>query len=786
MKKLHYIFLLIFLAGQNLLAQTSLPEKCLAFYPYVLQSSVVLNESVAEKLLTNPSLGQKMAVRDKRFWIVFSDRDNNITYTAPGGSEKHSILNLNDRLRIAQISNGYALVYVEPVEDIAYPKISQYAECKGWISVNNLLLWHSCPANDAGIYNKALLCVNLDRQADANLGKVYPNPDNRKVYETLETNMHFYYVMKRKGDLALIASTHTLDGTSDKVLLGWVSDQSYVAWNQRSCLEPTWDKDAVEHFANNGIKVHIFKDQAQKQRATTLNYNTKSGGEKDRYFYRMHPDFLRFPLLDNCTDNLYNCSAFVTAGGKSLTISNDDSSALSQSERHLRELTNINIGIVIDGTTSMGDYYAAVQDAVNQGVKFFGKKYKVEVGAVIYRDYADGEYVTEVCKLTHPENPVLEKFLREGGEYGIKSHRSDRTYTEAMYMGIDVALDKIGFRKGQTNLLLVVGDCGNDRKDNKVTADDLISKLVDKNVHIMGFQVRRQSHDAYELFSSQLMNIMRQSLQYKYTRLSEGVRVLLEETHDGYKLVNNVKSNIYIGTHNFPESGRNMALDKLSLMVQDAIRYCAESANDRVDVLASFNTGGFKPNRNVVNSDIDIDDQWLRHTLGDKYDMIKNSNSLLAFQGFVKKEDDQSGYKFFKPVVFISSDELNSLIERLAPVNDAAVAQTSDREPYIRALTALVQAMAPEGYTDDVIGKMNYKQIMATVTGLNEAADALKGYTIQEIASNRAVSNADYANLVSQFKRKYANLRKLKSNPYKYTRTFNGLKYYWLPIEDLP
>jgi hypothetical protein len=229
-----------------------------------------------------------------------------------------------------------------------------------------------------------------------------------------------------------------------------------------------------------------------------------------------------------------------------------------------------------------------------------------------------------------------------------------------------------------------------------------------------------------------------------------------------------------------------MALDKLSLMVQDAIRYCAESANDRVDVLASFNTGGFKPNRNVVNSDIDIDDQWLRHTLGDKYDMIKNSNSLLAFQGFVKKEDDQSGYKFFKPVVFISSDELNSLIERLAPVNDAAVAQTSDREPYIRALTALVQAMAPEGYTDDVIGKMNYKQIMATVTGLNEAADALKGYTIQEIASNRAVSNADYANLVSQFKRKYANLRKLKSNPYKYTRTFNGLKYYWLPIEDLP
>lgn len=785
MKKFYILFLILLYWSINASAQTSLPEKCQAFYPYVLQSSVVLSETAVEKLLSNPSLGQKMSPRDKRFWIVFSDRDNNVTYTTPGGTKKHSILNLNDKLRIAQLVNGYALVFVEPVEDIAYPKISQYAECKGWISVDNLLLWHSCPANDAGIYNKALLCVNLDKQTDINLGKVYSNPDNRKVYETLETNMHFYYVMKRKGNLSLIASTHTLDGTSDKVLLGWVSDQSYVAWNQRSCLEPTWDKDAVEYFASNSVKVNIYKDEGLRQRATTLNFKTTPGGERDRYHYRMHPDFLRFPLLDNGTDQLYNCSSFVTAGGKSLNISNDDSSALSQSEKQLRELTNINIGIVIDGTTSMGDYYASVQEAVNQGVKFFGKKYKVEVGAVIYRDYADGDYVTEVCKLTHPDNPVLEKFLSEGGEYGIKSHRSDRTYTEAMYQGIDVALDKIGFRKGQTNLLLVVGDCGNDRKDNKIAPEKIISKLVDKNVHIMGFQVRRQSHDAYELFSSQLLNIMRQSLSQKYSLLSEGVRVLLEETANGYELVNNVKSNIYIGTHTFPESGSYMALEKLSEMIKESIRYCAESANDRIDVLASFNTGGFKPNRNIVNSDIDIDDQWLRHTLGDKYDMIKNSNSLLAFNGYVMKTD-KSGHNYFKPVVFISSDELNSLIERLAPVNDVAVAQTNDREPYIRALTALVQAMAPEGYTDDVIGKMNYKQIMARVTGLNEAADALKGYTIQEIASNRAVSNAEYAKLVSQFKRKFENLRKLKSNPYKYTRTFNGLKYYWLPIEDLP
>lgn len=785
MKRYCLIIFLCLYAFVNAAGQTELPDKCEAFYPDLLQSSAVLKESAVEKLLNSSVLGQKKATRGKRFWIVFSDRDNNVTYTSPGGPIKHSILGLNDKLRIARISDGYALVYSEPVEDIAYPMISQYAECKGWISVHNLLLWHSCPANEAGIYNKALLCVNLDRRADATLGKVYPNPENRKVFETLETNMHFYYVMKREGNLSLLAKTHTLDGTSDKVLLGWVSEQSYVAWNQRSCLEPTWERSDVEYFAREGVKVNIYKEADLQQRATTLNFKTKTGDEKDRYFYRMHPDFLRFPLLDNGTENLYNCSAFVTAGGKTLTISNDDSGALAASEQQLRELTNINIGVVIDGTTSMEEFYSAVQESVKEGVRFFGKKYKVEVGAVIYRDYADGKYVTETCKLTHPDNPRLEEFLLKGGEYGIKSHRSDRTLAEAMYKGIDVALDELGFRKGQTNLLLVVGDCGNDRKDNSISSADIIKKLVEKNVHIMGFQVRRKANDAYELFTSQMVDLMRESLKKKYASLSEKVKVELEENRDGYKLINNVKSNIYVGTHNFPDLGSELALPKLSDMIQDAIRTCAESANQRIDLLASFNTGGFKPNRNSVNTDIDIDDQWLRHTLGDKYDMIKNSNSLLAFQGYVKKED-ASGRKYFKPVVFISSDELNSLIERLAPVNDAAVALTNDREPYVEALKALVQTMAPEGYTDEVIGNMNYKQIMAKITGLNEAADALKGYKIQEIASHRAVSHAEYAKLVDDFKRKFKDLQKLKAQPYKYTRTFNGLKYYWLPIENLP
>jgi hypothetical protein len=81
---------------------------------------------------------------------------------------------------------------------------------------------------------------------------------------------------------------------------------------------------------------------------------------------------------------------------------------------------------------------------------------------------------------------------------------------------------------------------------------------------------------------------------------------------------------------------------------------------------------------------------------------------------------------------------------------------------------------------------MGYKEVMNLVAGLNEAASALKGYSIMEIASPQAVSQTEYASIVSDFKRKFSMLQRLKQEQYKYTRTFNGLKYYWLPVEDLP
>ena len=769
-----------------MLAQTTLPAKCEIFYPDVLLSSVVLPESKAIALEKSSDYGQRKVPRNKTFWVVYSDRDDNQTYDAPGGGKKFSSLSLNDRVRIAQIKNGYALVYTEPQVDIAFPMISQNAECKGWIPMKNLLLWHSCPANEAGIYNKALLCVNLDNKG-SDIGLLFRNPNDRSKYEVLATDMNFYFVMKREGNLALLAQYHTTDGRSDKVLVGWVAGESYVAWNQRSCIEPTWERRDVEYFAAESQMIKIYSNKQLDTCVAPINFELSKSESRDPHLYRMAPDMLRYPILDDGTKELYNCSSF--AGGGPVIIGGDEKtqSFTQLKEDELREMSNINIGIVIDGTSSMESYYPTVKEAIKEGVKYFDSdKYKIKVGIVIYRDYSDGEFITETHPLTSPANPKLGDFLDSGGKYGVKSAKSDKTLEEAMFTGIDVALNELGFKPKQSNIMLVIGDCGNDRADNAITSEMIIDKLVEKNVHMMSFQVRRGDEDAFSLFNGQLQTILIKSLRKKYAPLQYLGPVKMKETKDGYSLVNDVNSNLYVGSHSMPLDGQTlMKIERLSELMQEAIMFCSKSIENQIDIVSGaenvrhsrFVGGG-------VDTGININEEFLKARLGSAYEEYKETNAMLSFKGYTPKEHS-SGRSYFKPVVFISSDELNALIDRLAPVNDAAVMQTNDRAPYVNAMKALAQSMVGD-ITDAEMSQMGVQEIMNMVSGLNEATGALKGYTISEIASTQAVSEVKYLSLVNDFKRKFRTLQRIKGTPYKYTRTVNGLKYYWLPTEDLP
>ena len=774
-------------------AQTSLPGQCKVYYPKNLATKAVIDLTDASAIAKYP-YGQTEKPANLKHWVVYSDRDDNVTYKKPDGKEAHDKLKFNEQVRIAKIENGYALVYTEPKAGIEYPKISSEAldMSRGWVPMSKLLLWHSCPADQFGIYQKALICYNLDEMKDGSKrAKLFKSPDDLSIFDQLSTDMKFYYIMKTEGDLALLAHYHTLDGRSNRALYGWVNKNSFVPWNQRSCLEPTWNKEDVAYFVKKDARINFYEDKATTDVAMQIGFALKDEPARyDKYLYRMDAEDLRFPILDDNTENLYNVSTFATinsVGELDMSTTNERARSVAKVDGISENKTNINIGLVIDGTKSMEKYYPAVIEAIKEGCKYFESKYKVQVGAVIYRDYSDGDHKTEVLKLGQPGNPDFYERLMSGNGYGIKSAAADRTNEEALYLGINTALDRLGFKKEQSNILIVVGDCGNDRNDSNFDQEELVAKIVEKDVHLFGFQVRNNTaHQAYSLFNSQMTYLIKSSLERKFANIKSENPISLEmkATNDGFELVNDHNSIIYIGSYSRSSMNSEMDPTKLSNLITRSVAKCAACVKFQIEALSALATTGFA-NSNIKSNVPKIQEDWLRSLVGEEdFEKLNKSNSLVSFSGYTLRERD--GRDFFKPVIFIASDELTALLAKFEPIRDvAAVENLNNREPYVNAVRAL--AMSVTGKSQDEVNVLGYKEIMRMISGLNVATDALKGYTIEQIANPQSVNNQEYQGLVLDFRRKVDDLYDIKDKKdWKYAIEMNGIKYYWIPAEDMP
>lgn len=799
MKRLFLIALSAFAGVACCFAQPSLPPKCQASLPKILKG-IILHEKDADALTNSRDFGQSNIASE--YWHAYSDRDNNTTYMEPNASSAQcSALRFNETVRIAKIHNGFALVYVEPNKQIEYPLISADAKCRGWIPMKKLLLWRSCLANEKGIYNKALLCVNLDKSnvQTKNFGLGYFGPSTSSSKVQLTTDMNFYYVMKRENGMTLLATQSKMDGSfSDQVLFCWVQEQSFVPWNQRSCLEPTWKHEDVEYFVAKKINVNVYKnDRFDSKPVSWIKFTKKVSSTYDQYLYRMKGDELRYPILDGGSDRVYNMSTFGTLGGEVGPRPETDSIRQKQLAR-LRRMQNINLAIVIDGTSSMEPYYPAVKEAIKSGIQYFSQNYKIKVGAVIYRDYADGEAgLVEFCALTDVKGITrINNFLDTGGRYGIRSSANDKTQTEAFYYGLNEALDQLRFNKEESNIILVVGDCGNDDGDTKCpNRDAIIRKIVAKNVHLMGFQVQNRNVPAFNSFNKQLLNIIYKSLETKYLELNTNVKVSPRQVKnaagvvEGRNYLANVNPQLYIGNHRFADADVNngkMDPKMLTGHMKSAISEFAAVIQEQINIIVKGmdDPGGFIGRDSLGQDGIKIDTAFLSKILGPNW--RKNGNSLVNFRGYAKKKDD-SGRDFFKPVIFISMEEFDELIKRLAPVNEASLgSDVKDRTPYIEAMKALVRSLVP-GISDGDMAKLSNGEITAMIGGLNEAAGALKTYTLDDLSNQTVIPAAEYQRIITDFSRKFKNLSRIRSSKsYKFVKEFNGAKYYWIPIEDLP
>jgi len=729
----------------------------------------------------------------KEYWNVWSDRSNNQTYNGPSESSGEcEKLKFNQSLRIAKIEKGYALVYEEPMNGMTYPVISQQARCMGWVKMENLLLWENCPTNDLGIYHKALIVANVEgwsKAGNLNYDKSYKNPVTKDGQENVKTDMTFYFVMKEMGEYVLLARSSKMSkGSTDQHLYAWVNKNTYVPWDQRTCLEGNWSPAVADNL--KGEKVGVYKGEKKGTEITLGRENGATTNPATKY--RFPKKRLRFPLL-NITNTKYELTAFATPDGKASEFVEDEaeldqaSKAEQVKEDLMEENNKINLIVVIDGTSSMGNYYKPMQDAIQKAYETFGHQngVKVKAGAVIYRDYADGKYMIESVPMTDPNDEKLREFLANGGEYGIKSSPRDRTSAEALYQGLNAALnaEKMGYSERNSNLMFVVGDCGNDVNDNRISQQDLIEKCAKLKINLVAFQVRNKDDASFNDFRRQMGAILRGNVKKQYKEalkwnvLSDGIVL---------GAVENVQATVMAGLRN-ADKGEDMSPQKLNDIIKDNYIKFENVIKKKVDVINHAEDYFVKDFDQIKDADEMAENSMALDFLKSSFTpeqqkIILKRGLVTAFNGTTAQKAS-NGQDYWKPVLFITGDEFASLMETLKTVYEGA--KVGERKAYANSLKKMIQTILPD-ITDEEMNHKDIKEVMDLVTGLIVKTKSLSNHTILEIQDEKIVSQSEFDGIISDFKQKYDHLNNIRTSTYEFSVQVQGVRWYWLPVEEMP
>lgn len=802
MKKILTLLLLLTTITLNAVADepesVKVGKKCTAFLPNVLSKRVFKEKDVLG-ISQSKDYGQSATgTSEPQYWNVYSDRDNNTTYIAPNSSTPYGKLRMNEPYRIAKIQNGYALVYRERKATNGWPTISDAAESKGWVPMDNLLLWTKCPTNDHGIYNKALLVFNIDKaNQQKTSGLMYRNPDNLLQGQEIETGMKFYFIMKRhKNGLVLLSSEYELSGNTN-AMYGWVDESSYTPWNQRSCIEPNWEPDVVDELAQ---KNEILGISDKGNVGIEFGFGRElNDDEFDKY--RLSADVLRFPILDNDSgdDNTYKCTAFGTLDGSRLDEQIVNLNKANDKQREiLDKLKNLNLIIVIDGTQSMEPYFKSTIEAIQQGFKYFSMEednYKFKVGVVIYRDYADGEegLVEYLPMVDDPNSPALSIFLNNGGGYGVKSSPADKTYEEALYKGLEVALDtkKMGYGKDESNMMIVIGDCGNKDGDTQcLSQDEIVNRMKANGINLMTVQVRQQDLSAWYAFDGQAVDFLTKSIGERYSEVfgNLGIKPDFEERSegDGYDLKpynsegSMTETSFFLGAMRTPqatEGDRVFAPETVTSLMENIFMNFQDVINAQgsaVYKIGNTRTGA------QYSEGAKMDSAYVVSKFGlERYKALKAKGDFLAFSGYTPKMS-KDGHSYWKSVLFISHDEFNELLNRLSKVE----VKSQDRGKYVDAMKGLIRSMVPD-IKESEMEEMSNSEIMALILGLNERTESLS-FSLSDINDQTVVSPENFRRMCKDFQDKYENLVAIKESEYTFRYENDGAVYYWLPIELLP
>ena len=687
----------------------------------------------------------------KDYWDVLSDRDKNQTFADPRGKKPYGTLGFREPVRIAAIRNNYALVYTKP-EGVAtvYPALPANTQWKGWVPMDNLILWDRAVCENNGDVMKFLVSnvMKISTSSD-NLGKLFKHPTEPRDFVPLpSSSKSIFYMLKEEGQMILLSEEKSIENHPEAVY-GWVDKNSVLFWPGRIALEPTWEIQDVEAFAESGVVSEIFPDQLRvaETKLGSISFEKREMPSYRTEFYRDMNSQWRFPLLSPSFGDISVCALPVNS--PYLDKNKSDSPAADEDELGA-SMNQVNIVFVLDGSRAYEQYYPLIFDNFKQ-LRTALIDYTTRVGVEFYRDVRNEDFVTEYQNMMDTRNRDIESFLSSGGSYGYRENSSD----PALLKGLTDALDKAAFDPSETNVIIVIGGKGDGSDSGSPLPRQIAERLDATNVSLYGIQLQNNpSSSRYDLFNYQVEDMLYAKLDARVRKTATDRDVVIQsdkKTDDG------------VGHVAF-------ALNDASATYPENHLYPAEGMLDE-DV--------FVNHLNQVYAEIARDIKRKKQELGSGEAGLSQIMARV-----ILTSSDRANRQFFKQVAAYDEDELRAMVTAFAPFYE--LWQTSNFLP-VSLYTELLKLLdrIPQNVeikTDD----RGCYEVLRLYEGIDSIQGYYKGWKLKEIRDGKVFTAENARMFLENFVSQYRRLQEILRNPCPNTTRINGKLYYWIPVEYLP
>jgi hypothetical protein len=801
------LLLVLIAASNNLLSQNNLPTKVLIGLPNGLSE-------YPSKTYLNSISKETTSICKNEYWFVYSNAENVSIYDAPGGMGNLT----NEKLKFLEPlvvveKNGQWLHVASygKTPPTGYPAIKGMTN-KGWVKFDNVLVCGYAPTNKNALPQKAMTIIELSANSSKvsdlnNVYNIFQDPERTIVYKTNNGIMKaqandIYYIFSEKNNSCLIGkisklSTMSNEITSKTEILGWISDEVVQKLNTRICYEPSWTIDAQTEYSNESVRIFKAKQDALKYyQSGTLSEPAKEWKLNGK---RMDGDIKRLfqlakPNSDGTIDIGYIGRLASDNSGKTVAVGDEFDKLNKKLEEFKFKNSRLNIMIVIDGTSSMKNYFTPVANAAVNAMKSISGQLKnndlvkkVKIGAVVYRDYADySNKSIEVLPLSEDNSATnISSFLN-----GITCGSIDRGDEEAVYNGLITGIEQLP--KGEKNVIIFIGDAANHKTDPKgIDINDVIKAANNKDVNFIVFQANNSlSHECYTRFktdANQLVletakNFIKQANmssipKFEDLKLGEGNTTTRLDLFPEYPGIEG-----YAMFAEVTDAPLNKPIkpDYLQKQIENNIN----NVYDQVKLLLT-NTSQVETTKELNPTMTAV----LKNAGFSAADLDLLQKEDFRLKAWIVRQGKGHSHEGFLPVVFLEKEEFVSLLDilyNLTEVNGADV-RISLYDAFVREL---MKMYGGDKENDDAIKQtLNEKsldQIWQDLFGIPfEYGNGGGNYALKELKDKNSVKDEWLEQFHSYMMDKHKQIKGYK-NGYPCNILINGKTFYWIKREELP